>query len=123
VALPRPISDAAIELIAERLQVLADPTRIRLLALLEDGDASVQELTDRLPMPTTHQNVSKHLGVLRRGRLLARRMEGTTARYSIADYTGWWLIEQVGASLHREYAEGQELLAPAGDSTEPGATR
>ena len=51
-----------IELIAYRFRVLSEPTRIRLLGLLDRGEASVQELTDQLQ--TTHQNVSKHLGIL-----------------------------------------------------------
>ena len=40
-----------------------DITRIRLLELLNEGEATVQQLTDRLP--TTHPNVSKHLSLLR----------------------------------------------------------
>jgi DNA-binding transcriptional ArsR family regulator len=33
--------------IAARLRVIADPTRIRLMELLNEGEATVQELTDR----------------------------------------------------------------------------
>lgn len=62
----RRLSDEAIDLIAARLRVIAEPNRIRILGLLNEGEATVQELTDRLM--TTHQNVSKHLGVLYQGR-------------------------------------------------------
>jgi hypothetical protein len=51
----RPLRD---EMIAARMRVFAEPTRIRLLGLLDEGEATVQQLTDR--MQTTHQNVSKH---------------------------------------------------------------
>ena len=60
--LPHPLSDSLALLIAQRFRVLAEPTRIRLLDRLRDGEASVQELTETLE--TSQQNVSKHLGVL-----------------------------------------------------------
>src|ERR671938_624006 len=73
--LRRPLPDEAIEVIAARLRVIADPTRIRLMELLNQGEATVQELTDRVM--TTHQNVSKHLLRARRlDRLVARRADG-----------------------------------------------
>jgi DNA-binding transcriptional ArsR family regulator len=87
--LRRPLSDEAIELIAARLRVFAEPTRIRLIGLLDQGDATVQELTDRLA--TTHQNVSKHLGVLYQAGMVSRRKEGTSVRYGLVDWTGRWL--------------------------------
>jgi DNA-binding transcriptional ArsR family regulator len=51
-------------MLAERLHAIAEPTRIRILTLLEQREASVQELTDELGASTTHQNTSKHLSVL-----------------------------------------------------------
>jgi hypothetical protein len=74
----RQLSDEAIELIAARLRVIAEPNRIRIFRLLNEGDATVQELTDRLM--TTHQNVSKHLGVLyQAGMVAAAKMESQFA--------------------------------------------
>ena len=103
------LPDEAVELIALRLRVIAEPTRIRILELLNAGDASVQELTDRLD--TTHQNVSKHLAVLYQAGMLSRRRDGTRVHYSLVDWTGWWLVEQIGASLTARLAELQEAFA------------
>lgn len=47
---------------------------------LNEGDATVQEITDRLM--TTHQNVSKHLGVLYQAGMVSRRKQGTCVRYA-----------------------------------------
>jgi DNA-binding transcriptional ArsR family regulator len=90
------LSDEAIELVAARLRVIGEPTRIRLLGLLDDGDATVQELAERLG--TTHQNASKHLGVLHQAGMLSRRREGPSIRYSLVDWTGWWLVQQIATS-------------------------
>jgi DNA-binding transcriptional ArsR family regulator len=110
----RPLSDEAIELIAARLRVIAEPTRIRLMRLLNEGDATVQDLTDR--MATTHQNVSKHLGVLYQAGMVSRRKEGTSVRYSLIDWTGWWLIEQVGTSVITQLDELRETFAEQADA-------
>ena len=91
------LTDQAIELVAFRLRLFADPTRIRLLELLNDGEASVQELSDQLD--TTYQNVSRHLNVLYQAGVLSRRKVDSAVRYVLADWTGWWLIEQVSGTL------------------------
>jgi len=61
-----PLPNDVIELIAERFRTLSEPTRIKLLDRLREGEASVLELTELIG--TTQQNLSKHLGVLQRGR-------------------------------------------------------
>lgn len=48
---------------------------------------------------TTRQNVSKHLGVLHQAGMLSRRRDGTSIYYSLVDWSGWWLVEQIGASV------------------------
>lgn len=92
-----PLTDQAVELVAFRLRLFAEPTRIRLLELLNDGEASVQELSDQLG--TTYQNVSRHLNVLYQAGVLSRRKVDSSVRYALADWTGWWLIEQVSGTL------------------------
>ena len=52
---------------------LADPTRRAILARLADGEASVTELAR--PFPVTMPAISKHLKVLERAGLIARRRE------------------------------------------------
>ena len=109
-ALPRPLPDEVVEIIAARLRVIAEPTRIRLMGLLNEDDATVQELTDQLM--TTHQNVSKHLGVLYQAGMVSRRKEGTSVRYALVDWTGWWLVEQIGASVAAQLDDLHELFTP-----------
>lgn len=94
---PERLPDEAIELIAAELKVMAVPNRIRLMELLSQGDATVQELSDQLA--TTHQNVSSHLTVLYHAGFVSRKREGTSVRYSLIDWTGWWVVEQIGRSI------------------------
>jgi DNA-binding transcriptional ArsR family regulator len=107
-ALPHPLPDEVVEIIAARLRVIGEPTRIRLLTMLDEGPATVQELSDRLM--TTHQNVSKHLNVLHRAGVVSRRKEGSSSRYELIDWTGSWVVEQIGASISAQLEELHELF-------------
>jgi DNA-binding transcriptional ArsR family regulator len=91
------LSEPFLDLVARRLHAISEPTRIRLLTSLERREATVQELTDELA--TTHQNVSKHLGVLYQSGIVTRRRDGNKIWYSLADYSACRLIEQATASV------------------------
>lgn len=110
----RQLSDEALQLIVTRLRVLAEPTRIRLLEHLNSNDATVQTLADLIG--TTRQNVSKHLGILHQAGMLSRRRDGTSIYYSLVDWSGWWLVEQIGASVTAHLDE----LRQAFDAPPPG---
>jgi ArsR family transcriptional regulator len=64
------------------LQALADPTRLRLLALLEAGPLCVCHLQAVLGEPQA--KVSKHLAILRRRGLVTARRDGTWMVYALA---------------------------------------
>ncbi len=61
--------------------MLADPTRVRLLWTLVDGELSVNELADHVDKPAP--SVSQHLAKLRMARLVKTRRAGTTIFYSL----------------------------------------
>src|SRR5688572_11617715 len=63
-------------------RALADETRLRILALLRDGEVCVCHLHGslRLPQPT----ISRHLAYLRKSGLVGARRDGVWMHYSIA---------------------------------------
>jgi ubiquinone/menaquinone biosynthesis C-methylase UbiE len=71
---------------AEELQkvfkILSDPTRLRILGLLEREELVVQELMDVLGM--AQSRVSRHLAILREAGLLVDRRDGTYVSYRFA---------------------------------------
>ncbi|WP_217914979.1 ArsR/SmtB family transcription factor [Miltoncostaea marina] len=109
VAIPHPLPEPLVELIAQRFRVIGEPMRIRLLDALRDGPRTVNELTEALG--ATQQNVSKHVGVLAQAGIVARRRDGNRVRCSIADDTIFELCELVCGGLRRQVAELDELLA------------
>ena len=110
-ALPHPLPDPLVELIARRFRVIGEPMRIRLLDRLRDEEATVHELTEALG--ASQQNVSKHMQVLLEAGIVGRRKQGTHAYYSIADEGVLALCEQVCGSLQRQLAELNALVEGA----------
>lgn len=91
------LSPELAERTADYLRVVAETSRIGLLAALNDGEANVQELADRIG--ASHQRTSKHLAVLRAAGMVGRRRTGAEVHYFLVDWTGWWVVEQVSRAL------------------------
>jgi DNA-binding transcriptional ArsR family regulator len=104
-------TEPLVDLVTQRLALLADPTRVRLLALLEQREQSVQELSDSVT--STPQNISRHLGILHRSGIVARRREGTSVYYSLVDYSACRLLEQALASISGQIDELADLVSLA----------
>ena len=60
----------AVDQLSNTFAALADPTRRAILARLAEGEATVTELAE--PLPMSWQAVSKHLQVLERAGLVER---------------------------------------------------
>lgn len=104
-----PLPDDLVALLAERFRALGEPTRIKLLDRLREGEATVLELTEIVG--TTQQNVSKHLGVLQHAGIVARRKQGNFAYYRIVDETVFRVCELVCAGLERELDALRRMIA------------
>jgi DNA-binding transcriptional ArsR family regulator len=111
VPVPHPLPEALAELIAERLRVIGEPMRIRLLDALRSGPLTINELAETVG--ASQQNVSKHVGVLSQAGIVARQKDGNRVRCSIADETIFDLCELVCGGLRRQVAELDQLLAGA----------
>ena len=105
-----PLSERALELVAHRFKLLSEPTRLRLLQLLMGGEKSVNELVSATH--TTQANVSKHLGILADGGLVARRKVGVSTYYRIADQSIVTLCDLVCQSLQERGEKVLQMLRP-----------
>jgi ArsR family transcriptional regulator len=97
------LSDEALELVARRFAVLAEPMRLRLMQALIDGEKNVTELVESTG--GTQANVSRHLQTLTAAHMLARRKEGLQVFYAIADPSIFELCEVVCGSLAKQLAK------------------
>ena len=107
-AVPHPLPEPLIELVAQRFRVLGEPMRIRLLERLREGDATVGELQEALN--ASQQNISKHLGILLAAGMVARTKQGNHARYAISDPSVFELCDQVCGGVRRQLHELDAIL-------------
>ncbi len=113
--LPHPLPDELVALVARRFHVLGEPTRVRLLDRLREGEATVHELAEAVG--SSQQNVSKHLQLLADGGVVARRRAGNHVFYAIADDGVLGLCEQVCGSIERHLLGLAALVQPAAGVT------
>ena len=100
---PRPLSGAALALVARRFAVLAEPMRLRLVHALFEGEKNVNALVGLTG--GTQANISRHLQTLTQAGVLTRRKEGLQVFYSIADPSIFRLCELVCGSLEKQLSQ------------------
>ena len=69
--------------LADLFKVLGDPTRMRILSALIDGERCVQDIADTLTM--SQSAISHQLRTLKEAALVKFRRDGKTVYYSLAD--------------------------------------
>ncbi len=72
-----------IEVVAQVFRILSDPTRLRILNLLQQEEHNVTSLCQKLQMP--QPTISRHLSIMRMAGIVNNRREGKQIHYSIAD--------------------------------------
>lgn len=80
------------------LKSLADPTRLRILALVEGRELAVGELAAALSM--SQSRISNHLRLLRETGLLAERRSGTSTFVQLAPDRGGALQDSLWTAIH-----------------------
>ena len=91
------LSSEQMELLFEKVSqffaVLAEPSRLRILYSLCQGEKSVTQVLEL--SGSSQANVSRHLGSLHEAGILKRRKVGTTVYYSICDEVTLEMCQQV----------------------------
>ena len=120
-SLPRPVGRGAAEAIAERLRVLGQPVRVRLVDLLErEGEMAVGALAEALG--ESLHNVSQHLAVLRAAAIVTRRHRGREVWYRLSSPPAALCIyDRVAVALREAVVEHLDQLRRAGQPTDPAS--
>ena len=79
--------------------MVADPTRVRLLWLLRDGEAPVLSLAERVGKPQAA--ISQHLAKLRLARLVTTRRQGSQVFYALTnEHVGQLVVDGLHHAEH-----------------------
>ena len=96
----------ALAQVAAYFQVLAEPTRLRILNLLRGGEKNVGELAQECGY--TAANISRHLSLMTKNGLVSREGRGTSVYYRLTDESvdGLWdlVCGNIARRLERDAA-------------------
>lgn len=106
----QPLEEADIDAVAELMQALSAPSRLRLLyALREQPEAGVNDLAEQVGM--TPSAASQQLRILRHLRFVATRRDGRSVLYRLHDEHVAVLLDEV--RNHRDHAVRGWTAPPA----------
>ncbi|PYF99197.1 transcriptional regulator, ArsR family [Georgenia satyanarayanai] len=106
----RPVpDDEHAQIAADRFRMLSDPTRVKILWALFQGESNVNTLAENVG--ATPASVSQHLAKLRLAGLVRTRREGTFVYYSATDTHVHRLLAE--SLSHAEHVTGVAAGADA----------
>jgi ArsR family transcriptional regulator len=79
-----------IEQAARAMKAISHPLRLKILCVLGDQEASVQEIVDAVG--TSQSNISQHLAILREKGVIGSRKDANRVFYSVRDQRTLQLI-------------------------------
>ena len=101
-------SDELLQRIAEVLKAMADPTRLKILHSLQQGERCVSDILE--VVGGSQANVSKHLSVLKRAGLVESRRDGLNVFYEISDEGVFTICRNVCDSLEIRIDREQQTI-------------
>ena len=99
----------ALEEVAGYFQVLAEPTRLRILNILREGERNVGDLAQMCGY--TAGNVPRHLSLMTKNGLVTREGRGTSVYYRFADESVYALCDLVCDNIARQIARSEASRA------------
>jgi DNA-binding transcriptional ArsR family regulator len=95
------MTEERFQVTAERLQAIGEENRIRILWLLLDGPRNVTEISTALDQPIV--NISHHLGILKRSKVLQVERQGRTMIYSLSSDS--WIRSGKNREMKLDYGK------------------
>ncbi len=102
------MEDKAIELKAEVLKAMAQPTRLKILEFLRDGERCICEIVPGIK--GEQSNVSRHISVMQKSHLITTRKDGVKVMVKVVDPRVFEILDNVGLLLKRQVMEQNRML-------------
>ena len=103
------MEERVLELKAEILKALAQPTRLKILEFLRHGERCICEI---IPAVDGEQsNVSRHISLMQKSRLVTTRKDGVKVMVKVTDPEIFNILDRVGRVLKVQFEEQEKLLA------------
>lgn len=102
------MDEKVLELKAEILKALAQPTRLRILECLRNGEKCICEI---IPAINGEQsNISRHISLMQKSHLVTTRKDGVKVMVKVRDPKIFEILDNVSLLLKRQIVETGKLV-------------
>jgi DNA-binding transcriptional ArsR family regulator len=102
------MEESAIFLKSEVLKALAQPTRLKILELLRDGERCICEIVPAID--GEQSNISRHISVMQKSHLITTRKDGVKVMVKVRDPRIFEILDTVGLFLKTQMQEQSRLM-------------
>ena len=102
------MEDRVLELKAEILKILAQPTRMKILECLRDGEKCICEIVPAIN--GEQSNISRHISLMQKSHLVSTRKEGVRVMVKVSDPNVFEILDSIGLLLKKQFIETRRLV-------------
>jgi ArsR family transcriptional regulator len=103
------MDERALYLKSEVLKALAQPTRLKILECLREGEKCICEIVPEIN--GEQSNISRHISVMQNSNLITTRKDGVKVMVKVKDQEVFEILDIVSALLRKQIREHGKLLA------------
>ena len=102
------MEERVLELKAEILKALAQPTRLKILELLRNGERCICEIVPAIN--GEQSNISRHISLMQKSHLVTTRKDGVKVMVKVKDPKIFDILDNIGLLLKRQILETGKLV-------------
>ena len=102
------MEERILELKAEVLKALAQPTRLKILELLRNGERCICEIVPAIN--GEQSNISRHISLMQKSRLVTTRKDGVKVMVKVRDPKIFEILDSVSLLLKKQFQETRKLI-------------
>lgn len=102
------MEERVLELKAEILKALAQPTRLKILELLRNGERCICEIVPAIN--GEQSNVSRHISLMQKSNLVTTRKDGVKVMVKVSDPRVFEILDSIALLLKKQIIETGKLV-------------
>jgi len=102
------MEEKILELKAEVLKALAQPTRLKILELLRNGERCICEIVPAIN--GEQSNISRHISLMQKSHLVTTRKDGVKVMVKVRDPKIFEILDSVSLLLKKQIQETGKLI-------------
>jgi len=102
------MEERVLELKAEILKALAQPTRLKILELLRNGEKCICEIVPAIN--GEQSNISRHISLMQKSNLVTTRKDGVKVMVKVSDPRVFEILDSIALLLKRQMMETRKLI-------------